>query len=66
MHIDSNARRKLDPKSRKCSFIGYGTDAFGSRFWDDQNRKIIRGRDVIFNERVMYKDISVVEFESAK
>ena len=39
-------------------FIGYGDNEFGYRFWDDQNRKIIRSRDVIFNEQVMYKDRS--------
>jgi hypothetical protein len=40
--IDSDARSKLDPKSIKCSFIGYGTDEFAYRFWDYQNRKIVR------------------------
>ena len=37
-------------------FIGYGDEKFGYRFWDEQNRKIIRSRNVIFNEQVMYKD----------
>ncbi|RVW50266.1 Retrovirus-related Pol polyprotein from transposon TNT 1-94 [Vitis vinifera] len=37
-------------------FIGYGDEKFGYRFWDEQNRKIIRNRNVIFNEQVMYKD----------
>ena len=32
----------------------------GYRFWDEQNRKIIRSRNVIFNEQVMYKDRSTV------
>ncbi|KAL2232508.1 UNVERIFIED_CONTAM: Retrovirus-related Pol polyprotein from transposon TNT 1-94, partial [Sesamum indicum] len=50
---------KLDAKSIKCTFIGYGTDEFGYRFWDDQNRKIIRSRNVIFNEDVMYNDRKV-------
>lgn len=61
VHIDSNARSKLDAKSRKCFFIGYGDEAFGYRFWDNQNRKIIRSRNVIFNEQVMYKDRSSAE-----
>ncbi|PKI47865.1 hypothetical protein CRG98_031739 [Punica granatum] len=26
---------KLDAKSVKCTFIGYGGDEFGYRFWDD-------------------------------
>jgi thermostable 8-oxoguanine DNA glycosylase len=25
-------------------------EAFGHRFWDDQNRKIIRSRKITFNE----------------
>ena len=56
MHIDSEARSKLDSKSRRFIFIGYGKDEFGHRFWDDQNKKIIRSKDVVFNEKVMYKD----------
>ena len=31
-------------------FIGYGDEKFGYRFWDEQNKKIIRSRNVIFNE----------------
>lgn len=64
VHIDSNARSKLNPKSRKCIVIGYGTDEFGYRFWDDQNWKIIRSRDVIFNEKVMYKDMLAAESDN--
>ena len=56
VHINSKARSKLDPKSRKCTFIGYSTDEFGYQFWYDRNRKIIRSKDVVFNENVMYKD----------
>ena len=56
MHISDQGRNKLDPKSKKCTFIGYGEDEFGYRLWDDENKKMIRSRNVIFNERVMYKD----------
>ncbi|RVW48803.1 Retrovirus-related Pol polyprotein from transposon TNT 1-94 [Vitis vinifera] len=35
-------RSKLDAKSKICFFIGYGDEKFGYRFWDEQNRKIIR------------------------
>ncbi|KAE8692217.1 Receptor-like serine/threonine-protein kinase SD1-8 [Hibiscus syriacus] len=52
----SAERSKLDAKSNKCAFVGYGGDEFGYRFWDYENRKIIRSKDVIFNENVMYKD----------
>ena len=36
--------------------ISYGEDEFGYRIWDDENKKVIRNRDVIFSEKVMYKD----------
>lgn len=55
VHIDAAVRSKLDPKSKKCCFISYGDTEFGYRFWDDQNGKIIRSRDVIFNEQVLYR-----------
>ena len=65
VHIDSAERSKLDAKSNKCVFVGYGGDEFGYRFWDYENRKIIRSRDVIFNENVMYKDRSIAESSSS-
>ena len=57
VHINSVDGTKLDAKSLKCTFIGYGVNDFGYRFWDAKNRKIIRSKDVIFNESVMYKDM---------
>ncbi|CAH9139194.1 unnamed protein product [Cuscuta epithymum] len=33
-----------------------GGDDYEYRFWDDQKWKIVRSRDVVFNEQVMYKD----------
>ena len=50
----------LDAKSKICFFIGYGDEKFGYQFWDEQNRKIIRSRNVIFNKQVMYKDRSTI------
>jgi hypothetical protein len=66
VYIESDACSKLDAKSRKCYFIGYGDEAFGYRFWDDQNRKIIRSRNVTFNEMVVYKNNSSAEPVSTK
>ena len=40
----------------KCYFIGYGSDLFDYRFWDEKNRKILRHCDVTFAEFVLYKD----------
>jgi hypothetical protein len=66
VYIESNARSKLDAKSRKCYFIDYGDEAFGYRFWDDQKRKIIRSRNVTFNEMAMYKNNSSAELVSTE
>lgn len=54
MHINDHGRNKLDSKSKKCTFLDYGEDGFDYCLWDDENKKMIRSRDVIFNERVMY------------
>jgi hypothetical protein len=56
VHIDKENRRKLEAKSKKCTFIGYDVNDFGYLLWDYENKKIIRSRDVIFNGKVMYKD----------
>uniref|UniRef100_A0A803MU96 CCHC-type domain-containing protein n=1 Tax=Chenopodium quinoa TaxID=63459 RepID=A0A803MU96_CHEQI len=61
VHISDQGRNKLDPKSKVCTFIGYGEYEFGYRIWDDESKKIIRSRDLIFNERVMYKDRHKIE-----
>jgi hypothetical protein len=56
VHIDKENRTKLEAKSKKCTFIGYGVNDFVYHFWDYENQNIIRSRDVIFNEKVIYKD----------
>ena len=40
-------------KSKKCYFVGYGDSEFGYLLWDDQNWKIVRSKDVIFNEAIL-------------
>ena len=54
--ILKNNITKLEDKSKKCTFIGYMVDDFGYRLWDSKNHKIIWSRDVVFNEKIMYKD----------
>ncbi|WVY93468.1 hypothetical protein V8G54_032556 [Vigna mungo] len=39
VHISDQVRNKHDPKSKKCTFLGYGEDEFGYRIWDDENKK---------------------------
>ena len=55
IHISDHDINILDAKSLKCTFISYGVNDFSYQFWDDYNRKVIRSRDVIFNEKVLYK-----------
>ena len=56
-HIDFKNRTKLEAKSKKCVFVGYCINEFGYRLWYFENHKIVRSRDVIFNEKVLYKDM---------
>ncbi|KAG9444915.1 hypothetical protein H6P81_016255 [Aristolochia fimbriata] len=55
-HIDREVRKKLDPKSTKCVFLGYEGDEYSYRLWDFDNNKVFRCRNVVFNEEQMYKD----------
>ena len=70
VHIDAAARSKLDAKAVRCTFIGYGGDDFGYKFWDSKNLKFIRSRDAVFKETEMFKvkdtvqDAEPVEQES--
>ncbi|GJY36504.1 retrovirus-related pol polyprotein from transposon TNT 1-94 [Tanacetum coccineum] len=48
------ARDKLDAKTVKCTFIGYGSDETEYRFWDSKGHKVVRSRDVTFNEDSLY------------
>ena len=63
--INAFARSKIDAKSKICYFVGYGVSEFGYCSWDDQNQKIIRSKDVVFNETVFYKD-RALSFEAKK
>ncbi|KAK3033603.1 hypothetical protein RJ639_034719 [Escallonia herrerae] len=38
-HISKEERKKLDSKSQKCVFIGYGGDEYGYRLWDYEHKK---------------------------
>ena len=56
VHINKENRTKIEAKSKKFTFIGYGVNYFGYCLYDYENHKIIRSRDVTFNEKVLYKN----------
>ena len=56
-YIDSKNRTNMEAKSKKCVFFGYGIDEFGYRLLGFENHKIVKSRNVIFNEKVLYKDL---------
>lgn len=47
-HINKHERSKLDGKSIPLTMVGYAL--MGYRLWDDDERKIVVSRDVIFDE----------------
>ena len=50
VHIPKDERRKFDSKSRKCIFLGYGTETKAYRLYDMKRGRIVYSRDVIFDE----------------
>jgi hypothetical protein len=54
--VPKDDRRKLESRSRKYIFLGYGPDgSFEYRLWDPETRQVIRSADVVFNESCMHK-----------
>ena len=49
-HVPEIERRKLDKKAVKLRFVGYANNAKGYRLWDEDKRRILIRRDVVFNE----------------
>ncbi|MCO5560432.1 hypothetical protein L7F22_014047 [Adiantum nelumboides] len=56
VYVPKEQRNKLDPKSRKCIFVGYGDSGeMGYRLWNPESHKLVRCNDVVFSENTMYK-----------
>nr|DAD31904.1 TPA_asm: hypothetical protein HUJ06_010755 [Nelumbo nucifera] len=50
VHVTKHSRAKLDPKARKCLFVGYDTHRKRWRCMDPVSKKIVTSHDVIFYE----------------
>lgn len=44
------SKNKLGPKSKICVFIGYSDESKAYRLWDPASKRIIKSRDVVFDE----------------
>ena len=56
VHVLKEKHSKLDPKSKRCVFLGYGDSGeMGYRLWDPTDRKIVHSHDVVFHEDSMYR-----------
>lgn len=49
-HVPKEKRRKLDPKSIQCIMLGYCEESKGYRLWDGKNKRLLKSRDVVFQE----------------
>lgn len=49
-HVDKVKRNKLEPKSKRCIFLGYESN--GYRLYDLAKSEVFRSRDVVFNETI--------------
>ena len=57
--IPTQQRNKLGARSRKCLFLGYSNTSRAYRLYDEENKKFIVSRDVVFLE--FDKDASIVD-----
>ena len=49
-HVPRDERSKLDSKTRRSIFLGYGHGVKGYRLYDKAQKKVFFSRDVVFNE----------------
>ncbi|GJX34125.1 putative RNA-directed DNA polymerase [Tanacetum coccineum] len=64
VHIPKDERSKLDVKTKPCVFLGYGQDKFGHRLYDLVQKRLVRSRDVVFEEDLTLKDVEKAKRET--
>lgn len=57
---------KLDAKTKKYTFIGYGSDSMGYKLWDFESRNVVRSKHATFNEAELYKDRRTINSKNQK
>lgn len=55
-HVLDAVRKKLEPKTFACWFVGYCDNIIGWLLWNPVTRKIIISRDVFFDETILIGD----------
>jgi hypothetical protein len=53
--ISKDHHSKLDPRSKRYVFLGYGDGVNGYQLWDPTSHKIIISKDLVFDESSLLK-----------
>lgn len=67
VHVPKSNRTKLDPKSRKCIFVGYDPCRKGWKCMNPETKNCVTSRDVVFDEVSTYytisNDVTILEYD---
>ncbi len=66
VHISSEDRSKLDPKSKKCIFLSYEKGVKGYKLWNPVAQKVMTSKNVVFDEKSMTKAFREDKYQVAE